>query len=393
MHIDECDVQLSTTREACVDRPVRSLVLAFVACVALGCARETDIDGDTTYDESSADESSADESSDEAASPTTKRDAGGSVKPSSSSAPDGGSTGTPKPPAGTTGPTKDAGRDATVGPGGAANTDAGRPAASDASASAGGRDAGQNTAPEPSDEEDPCGPDAQLVTGSTRTQGAGDTNLQTSGNVEILSVRTTLRVPSKPSPTRGTLFLWPGLQPLRSDSTIGYGVMQPVLTWGTSCAPGSLSTYDQWWISSQYVGSPPGSLTNIKCEGGPVMKVEVGDELDIEMKLEGTVWDQIVTNKSNGKSVNFKRDMKGQKQQWLINEIELTGATKPVDDVIFTSMVVKLSDSMPKACVPNVKGSTDYFTPPRASADGKTCCIDKLILRASGIKPSSPDAP
>jgi hypothetical protein len=77
----------------------------------------------------------------------------------------------------------------------------------------------------------------------------------------------------------------------------------------------------------------------------------------------------------------------------LINEIEVTGATKPVDDVVFTSMVVELSDSLPKACVPNVKGSTDYFTPPRASADGKTCCISKLILRASGIKPSSPDAP
>lgn len=123
------------------------------------------------------------------------------------------------------------------------------------------------------------------------------------------------------------------------------------------------------------------------------MKVDVGDVLDIEMKLDGTIWTQTITNKSNGKSVSFPRDMKGQKQQWLINSIEVTGSTKPVDDVLFTSMVIKLSDSQPKSCAPNVRGTSDYFSPPRASSDGKTCCISKVILRASGVKPSSPDTP
>jgi hypothetical protein len=37
--------------------------------------------------------------------------------------------------------------------------------------------------------------------------------------------------------------------------------------------------------------------------------------------------------------------------------------------------------------------ATDYFAPPRASADGMTCCVSKLILRAEGIAPSSPDTP
>ncbi|MEY4511498.1 MAG: hypothetical protein RLZZ450_3620 [Pseudomonadota bacterium] len=324
-----------------------------------------------------------------------KRDAGPRSKPSDAGAADARSGSTPKPPPDSAGSTKDGGRDATAGLEGAPSADAGRTGARDASAADDDDDddVAENGPTGNEGGDDACGPDAQLVTGTTRTQGSGDTNLQTSGNVEILSVRTTLKVPNKPSSARGTLFLWPGLQPLKSDSTIGYGVLQPVLTWGSSCAPGSLASYDQWWISGQYVGSPPGSFTNIKCEGGDVMKGEVGDELDIEMTLEGTVWNQVITNKSNGKSVSFKRDMKGQKQQWLINEIELTGATKPADDVIFTSMVVKVSESLPKACVPNVKGMTDYFSPPRASRDGKTCCISKLILRASGIKPSTPDTP
>jgi hypothetical protein len=231
------------------------------------------------------------------------------------------------------------------------------------------------------------------MTGMTRKQGSGETDFQTSGSVEILSVHTIMKVPSKPSPSQGTLFLWPGLQPLQMDMTVGYGVLQPVLAWGVSCAPGSPSGYSGWWISGQYVGTTPGSWTNITCEGGDVMKVDVGDELDIAMTRGGTVWTQVITNKSNGKSVSFMRDLKGQKEQWLINSIELKDATKPVDDVIFTSMVIKLSDSQPKACVPNLTGTTDYFAPPRVSNDGKTCCISKIILRAPGIKASSPDTP
>jgi hypothetical protein len=283
---------------------------------------------------------------------------------------------------------------ASAGVGGTASAVAGVGGVSGASAGAGGAESGGAAGhSDGAATDDPCGADAQVMTGMTREQGSGETNLQTSGNVEILSVHTIMKVPSKPAPTQGTLFLWPGLQPLQMDMTVGYGVLQPVLAWGTSCAPGTVKTYDTWWISGQYVGTTPGSWTNVSCEGGDVMKVEVGDELDIDMTLNGTVWTQVITNKSNGKSVNFMRDLKGQKEQWLINSIELKGSTKPVDDVIFTKLVIKLSDSQPKACVPNVKGTTDYFAPPRVSSDGKTCCISKLILRASGVKPSSPDEP
>jgi hypothetical protein len=242
-------------------------------------------------------------------------------------------------------------------------------------------------------EADPCGADAQPVSGGMpRGGGYGNTNLQLSGEAEFLSARSTLIVPKEPSPSRGTLFLWPGLQPLRQDSTVGYGVLQPVLTWGSSCAPGSLSQGDGWWISAQYVGTPPGSFS-VNCKGGKTMKVDIGDKIDIVMELQGTNWVQTLTNQRNGESVDFKIDLKGQKQQWLLHQIEQPTTVKPSEDVIFESVSAKLSESQPKACYPNAKGTNDYFSPPRASADGKTCCISKIILRASGVAMSSPNEP
>jgi hypothetical protein len=177
------------------------------------------------------------------------------------------------------------------------------------------------------------------------------------------------------------------------DQTVGYGVLQPVLTWGTSCAQMASTGFDHWWISGVYVGTTPGSWNNISCKGGDVLKVETGDKLDLELVLNGTHWIQNIKNLKNDQKVDFTTDLKGQKQQWLIYDIELKSSTKPVDDVIFSSVVVKLSASQPNACVPQQKGSQDYFASPRVSADGKTCCISKLILRASGVTATSPDTP
>lgn len=259
-----------------------------------------------------------------------------------------------------------------------------------AAAGNGGSSMGAVTTP---DAASACGEDAQMVSGMSRKQGNGNTNLRTSGAVEVVNWKGTMTVPDKPAPERGTLFLWPGLQPLQMDNVVGYGVLQPVLSWGLSCADMNRTTYDQWWISTVYVGTTPGSWTNISCKGGESMDVEIGDKLDIDMNLEGTVWKNRVTNRSNGMTVTFDYDLKGQKQQWLLHQIELKGQTKPVDDVIFTDVVVTLSDSQPNSCYPSETGANDYFSPPRASADGKTCCFSKIILRAAGIESTSPNEP
>lgn len=280
-----------------------------------------------------------------------------------------------------------------AGKAGAAGTKAGNAGASGAAGAAGKAGVGGGKATGA----DPCGPDAKTVTGTPRKTGYGYTLVDTATDNEVLSVTTTLIVPSNPQVKTGTLFLWPGLQPLAEDDVIGYGVLQPVLTWGSSCAPGSLRSNDTWWISGQYVGSPPGRMyIEINCEGGGVMKVKTGDKLDIEMVLNGTVWTQKVTNQSNGTSVDFDKDLKGQKQQMVLFDIEIPtggGNVRPADDVIFTSTVIKFGKAAPNDCVPSQQGTTDYYSPPRVSSDGKTCCLSKIILRASGVNASSPDEP
>jgi len=241
-------------------------------------------------------------------------------------------------------------------------------------------------------DDDPCGPDAQPVTGATRTTDVGTVYITLSGTNEILRFNTTMIVPSDPQPQRGTLFLWPGLQPLSRDNVAGYGVLQPVLTWGPTCAPGAPNTYDRWWISGVYVGTPPGSFRMI-CEGGEGMTVATGDKLDIEFVLNGTIWSQVITNQSNGNSVDFDYDLKGQGQQWAIFTIEIPmgSRVRPVDDLIFTDSVITFSESRPDNCVPSQQGSDDFFSQPRVSADGKTCCISKVIVRGAGVPASSPN--
>jgi len=54
------------------------------------------------------------------------------------------------------------------------------------------------------------------------------------------------------------------------------------------------------------------------------MKVAIGDVLDIDMSLSGTVWKQTVTDENNGMSVSFDWDLLGQDQDWALFMIEDT---------------------------------------------------------------------
>lgn len=156
----------------------RWLAAALLAsCIAFGCGGESDSAAQPGTDESPSDEETGSVSdAGDAGTRPRPRDAGAVDARASTpadveeaGAPDGGAV---------------LGSDASVDAGG---TDAG-----DASADAG--DAGAEAA------DDACGADAQLVTGMTRKQGSGDTDWQTYGDVEILSVRTVLTVPAEPLP-------------------------------------------------------------------------------------------------------------------------------------------------------------------------------------------------
>ncbi|CAF1250525.1 unnamed protein product [Rotaria sordida] len=110
----------------------------------------------------------------------------------------------------------------------------------------------------------------QAPTGTV--SGYGIVSFSVENTNQIVYMETAMIVPPKQA-HQGTLFLWPGLQPNGANfDPINNGVLQPVLTWGTSCAPGTQpAAYSTWWISAQYVntyGKFPGYTG---CKGGQIM--------------------------------------------------------------------------------------------------------------------------
>jgi hypothetical protein len=209
----------------------------------------------------------------------------------------------------------------------------------------------------------------------------------------ITRFESTLFVPEEPT-MRGTLFLWPGLQPLRGPDPgrVGNGVLQPVLTWGSSCAPKKPASYNDWWISGMYVNVTTSAAGPTGCAGGDAMNVAVGDDLYMDMRLDGTKWTQTVKNQQTGKSVDFVWDLKGQSQNRAIWDIEEVSSTKPTEDIIFVDSVLTFATPA-TTCQPNQRGPTDYYSAPTLSPDGLRCCYGKIILRSRGVAATSPDRP
>ena len=266
------------------------------------------------------------------------------------------------------------------------------------------KDTGDASSGDTMPDTDPCAGGttyAASTSARTTTSGYGWVLLTPpTSNNQVVEFRTVLTVPATP-PATGTLFLWPGLQPLRGSANfdaLNNGVLQPVLTWGSTCAPNSpAQSYKSWWISGQYVNTNiPSSSPNYSayhdCHGGPGMAVAVGDALDLDFVLNGSSWTQTVTNLRNSQSVSFAIDLLGQGQnmaEFVIEEY----SSKPVGDVIFTSSVITLASPAKTACQPSQRGINDYFSAPRASTDGLRCCIDKVTLRAEGVAATTPDSP
>lgn len=210
---------------------------------------------------------------------------------------------------------------------------------------------------------------------------------------EVIALRTTMRVPEEPPPY-GTVFLWPGLQPLPGSANytpIRNGVLQPVLTWGPSCVPGALDGHDTWWISPVYVNISSTDFDYRGCLGGPVIEVQPDSLLDIEMWLEGTAWIQAVHDLTSDETTEFTLDLGGQGQARALFVIELPDSAKPTEDIVFTHSVFSMKESEPEACEVLRRGSRDYASQARVSPDGKHCCIDHIILRARDVPATTMD--
>jgi len=195
---------------------------------------------------------------------------------------------------------------------------------------------------------------------------------------------TTLLVPKQPS-SRSTLFIWPGLQHSGGEDPgrVGNGVLQPVLTWGPSCArsaPPSATSYSSWWVSAMYVNVSTSAAGPTGCAGGDSMDVAVGDRLVMDFSVKGNEWTQEVTNLSNMKKVDFTIDLKGQDQNWVIWDIEVPSQARPAEDTIFEKSVLTFTEPV-QSCQPTSAAEVDYFSAPVKSPDGMSCCFEKIILK------------
>jgi len=218
-----------------------------------------------------------------------------------------------------------------------------------------------------------------------RVTGYGTVLFSSRSTVQMIRLQTTLEVPLTP-PASGTLFLWPGLQPNGANFLpIDNGVLQPVLTWGPSCAPGQQPrSYSTWWISGQYVNTFGKEAGYTGCKGGAIMSVAVGDLLAIDMVLAGTVWTQTITDSRTGQSVAYSIDMMNQAQNLAYFVIE-EYSSAPVSTVVFDDTTITYDKADAADCKLTMRGQSDYVSAPVASSDGKTCTIAKMILRAQGI--------
>ncbi|ORY28930.1 hypothetical protein BCR33DRAFT_745483 [Rhizoclosmatium globosum] len=206
---------------------------------------------------------------------------------------------------------------------------------------------------------------------------AFDWTLSGPGNT-FTSFTCTLTVPPVPQrPTSGdaTYFYWPGLQSVRNSSTfapIGFGVLQPVLTFGPSCTPNkppNTSVYRGWHISAQYV-NPTGTVAGYKgCLGGNMMDVAPGDNLQMSLVLQGSTWVQTVVRSGvacsgpgsglaspNGCTVSFSMDMKGQAQPRAELVLELYYQAVVTSDVTFSNIQLQIKNPEPAS-------STRFCTP------------------------------
>ncbi|KAI9326421.1 hypothetical protein DFJ73DRAFT_801301 [Zopfochytrium polystomum] len=241
--------------------------------------------------------------------------------------------------------------------------------------------------------------------------------LEGAGN-QIVSFNSTVIVPPSPGPPVDggvvTIYQWPGLQPLPSDPSfqpIGMGVLQPVLAFGQKCYAANHINggppYKGACISAMYVNNV------MMTYEGPVMDVNEGDHLRLEMVLAGTVWTQTVTRiiaaddqqpppclagsgtpTPRGCQVTFSKDMQGQKQQWAewVTELwrgALTQSSLTVYDVAIGLERPEPSSSkfcrqqvQPYACCSGVTWSQD----------GTTCLVDACGFAAMAT-PENPSTP
>jgi hypothetical protein len=174
---------------------------------------------------------------------------------------------------------------------------------------------------------------------------------------------------------------------------IGNGALMSVLAWGPLCAPDAPVSYSTWWAAPMYSNISSSDPQYAGCHSGKVLSARPKELLDIETHIEGTMWFQRVVNRDTMEASDHRMDLKDQEQGRAFFDIELQTSNKPTEDVIFTNTVLSMDMPDPSACEPVMRGMNDFASKPRVSADGKHCCIDRIVLRAPRVMATTTDPP
>jgi uncharacterized protein (TIGR03437 family) len=208
---------------------------------------------------------------------------------------------------------------------------------------------------------------------------------------QIIGLQTNLTVPPfPPVPTfaDASLFLWPGLDPATNSANflpINNGVLQPVLSWGPSCAPASQPTpFTSWWISGQYVntfGNDPGFTG---CFSGNSMVVSPGDVLNLNIALHSTtgVWTETVTDSNTRQTVTFNMNLQNQGQNWAYFAIEAYYGEKISTPVMFSNTTITFQSADSVGWCSNSQGEDNNYvmTPPTPQNSATQCFISAIVL-------------
>jgi hypothetical protein len=174
---------------------------------------------------------------------------------------------------------------------------------------------------------------------------------------------------------------------------IGNGALMSVLAWGPLCAPDAPTSYETWWTAPMYSNISSSDSQYAGCHSGKVLPARSKHFLEIDVRVEGTTWIQKILNRDTMEASDFSLDLKEQEQGRVFFDIELQTSNKPTEDVIFTNTVLSMDISDPSACEPVMRGTNDFASKPRISADGKHCCIDRIVLRAPRVMATTMDPP
>jgi hypothetical protein len=246
--------------------------------------------------------------------------------------------------------------------------------------------------------EDECGAVPSQPAGNVSSglvNGAGLIEYDVKASNVFTGLRTTLVVPATPEPN-GPVFVWPGIQPAPSGPSfepIGNGALMSVLSWGTACAAEAPGSDGSWWVASMYSNLSSADPQYSGCHSGKVALVEPTQLVDIDIHLEGATWIQKMVNRSTGEASELSLDLHGQEQGRAFFAIAPQTANKPTEDIVFTHSVLAMEVADPDACAPVMRGTNDFASKPRVSADGKHCCIDRIVLRAARVTPTTIDPP